>query len=104
VNNRQLTIAGLKACGWREVTPAPTRKYVTFERAPTEGRMFVGKSGALRFSSGGVVCGSRSLTNCRLHRSYQEVGNPAYKWPTPQYADAKRIEIMDGMAAVKIKL
>ncbi len=96
MSNRQLTINGLLACGWREVKPAPSRKYLTFERASTDGRMFVGKSGALRWCFGGTIAGSISLTDGPKHRSYREVGNPAYRFSSPQQAEETRIAILAG--------
>ena len=80
MNNRQLTIAGLLACGWREIKPAPSRKYTTFGQPGLVGRMYIGRSGALRWNPKGPIGGSMSLTDSRTHRAYREVGDPAIHW------------------------
>ena len=80
MTNRQLTIAGLLACGWQEVKPAPSRKYNTFGQPGLVGRMYVGRSGALRWNPNGPIGGSMSLTGSKTHRAYREVGDPAIHW------------------------
>ena len=95
-NNRQLTINGLLATGWREVKPAPSRKYVTFARDGLPGRMYVGKSGALRWNPDGPIGGSVSLTDSRRHRAYREVGNPAIRWTDTDAAETAFASILGG--------
>lgn len=78
---RQLTINGLKACGWREVKPAPSRKYLAFDHNDGQGRMFVGGSGALR--SGRTVSDSVSLTDTRQHKQIMDIGRGVLAPPKP---------------------
>jgi hypothetical protein len=95
-NNRQLTINGLLACGLREVKPAPSRKYLAFDRHDGQGRMFVGKSGALRWSRTGKASDSLSITDNARHKAYREVGNPALKWESTEQAVAAFERILAG--------
>jgi hypothetical protein len=98
-SNRQLTINGLLACGWREVKPAPSRKYVTFVRLDGQGRFFVGKSGALRYSKLGTVADSMSYTDGRQHRAYRSVGDPSIHWTSVDAARAAFTKITGGQDA-----
>lgn len=90
-SKRQLMINGLLACGWREVKPAPSRKYLAYDRNDGQGRMFVGGSGALRWSRTGKASDSLSMTDNFRHKAYQEIGNPAYRFvDTDQAVEAYR--------------
>lgn len=100
-SKRQLTINGLLACGWREVKPAPSRKYLTFERSDC-GRFFVGKSGALRWASRVAVSDSRSMTDGREHNAYQEIGNPAIRWQSVDQAVDAYSRIMVGKSLLQL--
>jgi len=96
MNNRQLTIAGLLACGWQEIKPAPSRKYTTFGQPGLLGRMYVGRSGALRWNPKGPIGGSMSLTDSKTHRAYRAVGDPAIHWPDVDSAMRAFQRIMEG--------
>ena len=85
MNNRQLTINGLTACGWTR--DGKTAKYVVFTRPETDQQLFVGKSGALRWSVKGTVKDSISMTNGPRHRAYREIGNPSIKWESTDQAN-----------------
>jgi len=96
-SKKQLTINGLLACGWREIQPSPSRKYRAFSGgSPESGRMFVGGSGALRWSPTGTVGGAVSITGTARHRAYQEIGNPAIRWESPDQAIAAYHRIQQG--------
>ena len=101
-NNRQLTINGLLACGWREVKPAPSRKYLAFDRSDGQGRFFVGKSGALRWSPTSTVGDSQSMTDNARHKAYREVGNPAIRWESVDQAADAYSRIMAGKSLVQL--
>jgi len=100
-SKRQLTINGLKACGWREVKPAPSRKYLAYDRNDGQGRMFVGGSGALRWSRTGKASDSRSETDTASHKAYQEIGNPAIRWESVDQAVDAYSRIMVGKSLVQ---
>lgn len=101
-SNRQLTINGLLACGWREVKPAPSRKYLAFDRTDGQGRFFVGKSGALRWSRTGKASDSLSITDNARHKAYREVGNPAIRWQSVDQAVDAYSRIMVGKSLVQL--
>ena len=86
MTNRDLTIRGLKACGWRIDETFGSKKYLVFTRQDDPRTYFVGRSGALRMSPTGNVTTSLSLTGSASHRAYQAVGDPAYRFESVEQA------------------
>jgi len=75
-NNRQHTIAGLEACGWKLDTTARTNKYQVYARTDKDYRLLVGKSGALRLTRG-TISDAMSCTGGQMHLALQAVGRVA---------------------------
>ena len=88
MTGKQLTINGLMACGYVTDPDARTSKYMVFRPANVDAdcRFFVGKSGALRFSSKGNATDSISLTDGIRHKAFQEVGQPHYRFESVEQA------------------
>lgn len=86
MTNRELTIRGLQACGWRIDDNARTKKYLAFVHPDDPRTYFVSKAGALRVSRKKGSKTSLSLTGTAVHRAYQEVGDPDYSFESVQQA------------------
>ena len=70
------TIAGLEACGYKEV-PSTSKKYRRFEKPEASWIMLVGKSGALRKMDAicGTVASSVSVSSSRAHHAFMYAGS-----------------------------
>ena len=95
MTSKKATIAGLLAMGWfeydpeRVMRPSGTRmKYRIFSKVDAGHQLLVCGSGALRMvPTGGTIAGSLSLTGSRIHHAICEVGNPRFRWESPQQAE-----------------
>lgn len=96
-NNRDLTISGLKACGFKQDfsrSVTTTHKYQVFVVLDSCGsRCFlVGRSGALRLKRPGLpVSKSLSLTNGRVHAALRSIGQYAITGNIESVQQALRI-------------
>lgn len=94
MNNRDATIAGLRAVGYVRI-PASTRKYILFGRPDIACHYLVGKSGALRKKKcDDPVSSSSSLTGGRFHRALREVGASASCYSSASQAQAHLMEAL----------
>lgn len=74
MNNKQLTLEGMRVLGWNPSTRTST-KYKIFETVFGNRTLFVGRSGALRTcSTGQPISLAYSLTNGTLHKFLIAVG------------------------------
>jgi hypothetical protein len=78
MNNRELTIRGLTACGFTQTRQ--TAKYLVFTATDDARTYFLGRSGGLRMSRTGTFTGSLSLTGCAGHKAFKTVGDPSYRF------------------------
>ncbi len=90
----ELTIRGLMACGWMTPLDSGSTKYLSFARPGCDQRLFVGKSGALRWSMTGKVSNSQSMTGGKRHRAYRELGSPTYRFESVEQAQKVYHEIL----------
>ncbi len=73
--NRQLTIDGLRRCGWTIDESVRSKKYMIFSKQGDCRTFFVGKAGALRVSRTGIASDSVSMTGRKLHCAFRAVGD-----------------------------
>ena len=88
-NAKQLTVAGLLACGWTLDTTARAKHYDVYRHDLYGRRWLIGHSGALRWvAPGEPISASRSMTGTNYHHALQVVGSRAKGYTTAEQARA----------------
>lgn len=95
MTNRDKTIAGLEAIGFRLDPTARTSKYLVYITDHTATKMLVGKSGALRGSLSGTIAGSVSRTGTKYHKALQNIGERKSSFSSPEQAREEMRSILE---------
>ncbi len=91
-SKRDLLIAGLTACGWREAPSKSTSKHVAYEHPDYDRLSFVGKSAGLR--RGTIASKSIGLTGTKTHSALIELGKSADSFTSEEQAQRALAEIL----------